>query len=172
MSSAAARSFCWGNRTCAEFDGVLHDVEWDDPALKCGRNGVGLVVELGKGATFEYSKTPDPEVRDLVGRAMARLLPDPAVSVSRAHDVDVSLRRLPDGRLTVHLVNTSGPHARAGIIESIEPVGPLSVEVKVENLPNQVLLQSGSRPCEFTYGNGKVSAAVPQIDIYDIPVLD
>ena len=67
-------------------------------------------------------------VDDTFPSVLKEVFPAPIVEVRGAKSVDVSPRML-KGRLSIHLVNTSGPHANApdGEITKIEPVGPLTV---------------------------------------------
>ena len=46
---------------------------------------------------------------DLLRVALRRLFPEPLVQFATPQPLDVTVARAPDGRLTVHLVNVSGP---------------------------------------------------------------
>ncbi|MCY2952562.1 MAG: hypothetical protein NTU53_11380 [Planctomycetota bacterium] len=137
------------------------------------------IAPLGKGkiaATFfsigqQYAATPDPLTRQFANDLVRRLFPMPIVEVQGSSDVDVSLARN-HGKLQVHLVNTSGPHQKEPILESISPVGPLTVNIRTTVRPTKMVLEPGSRPVAFNYENGVARATVPRLEIYDILVIE
>lgn len=134
--------------------------------------GKGLVGAIPQTITGEFIQNPNAALRDLVGAAVGELFPEPLVTVTGSHDVDVSIMRTPAGELAVHLVNTSGPHRVADLIQSIEPVGPLSVVIRSERNPKSVRLEPGKRACDFSYRNGKIYVAIDKVEIHDIIVID
>ena len=94
-----------------------------------------------------------------------------------------------NGNLSIHLVNTSGPHADApdGGIKQIEPVGPLTVSIRLEQLPKSITLQPEGKSLDVTWsghlgsghlGSGhlesgrRASVTVPQLDLYSILVVE
>ena len=97
----------------------------------------------------------------------------PIVEVRGAKDVDVSPRML-TGRLSIHLVNTSGPHASApdGGITMIEPVGPLTVSIRLKQAPKSITMQPEGEPLDITWADGQATVAVPQLDRYSILTVD
>jgi len=104
---------------------------------------------------------------------LRRVFPAPIVEVRGAKDVDVSPRML-NGRLSIHLVNTSGPHANApdGGITRIEPVGPLMVSIRLKRAPKSITMQPGGKPLDIAWKDGHATVAVPQLDLYSILTVD
>ena len=92
--------------------------------------------------------------------------------VTGSHDIDVSIMRTQAGELAIHLVNTSGPHRTADLIPSIDPVGPLSVDICSEAKPKSVVLEPGKRSCKFSYENGKIRVNIDKVVIHDIIVVE
>jgi hypothetical protein len=136
------------------------------------------VTPLGKGriaATFfpisrPYLKSQDPALRSFLASLVAELFPDPVVRVqggSGAVDVVVNRHK---GSLSINLVNTSGSHRAEPIVEAIEPVGPLSIEVRHAR-PTSVMLEPGHRPVQFQHASDKVQFQVPKLAIHDIVVI-
>ena len=159
------------------FDGELKDAVWQNcgpgGALRSCAFGKGLVVVYPQDFSEQYYRDPDAETRDLIGEAMRLVLPEPAVTAEGSHEVDVSLRRTADGKLTVHLVNVSGPHRTDPFFNDIQPVGPLTVRVKTDRAPGSVRLEPDARPLPFERGeDGFVTVAIDRIGIYDILVID
>ena len=104
---------------------------------------------------------------------LRQAFPAPIVEVRGAKDVDVSPRML-NGRLSIHLVSTSGPHANApdGGITAIEPVGPLTVSVRLDRAPRSITIQPEGKSLDITWADGRATVALPQLDLYSILVVD
>ena len=97
----------------------------------------------------------------------------PIVEVRGARDVDVSPRML-NGRLSIHLVNTSGPHANApdGGITTIEPLGPLTVAIRLEQAPQSITMQPEGASLDFEWSDGQATVTVPHLNLYSILTVD
>lgn len=104
---------------------------------------------------------------------LQRALPAPVVQVRGARDVDVSPRML-NGRLSVHLVNTSGPHADAPDegITAIEPVGPLTVSIRLPQTPRTITSQPEGQSLEISWTEGLATVTVPRLELYSILTVD
>lgn len=100
---------------------------------------------------------------------LQKALPQPIVRVTGSNHIDLSPRKL-NGRLAIHLVNTSGPHANApvGGIKEIKPVGPLSVAIKLDRKPEAITLLPEGRRLETTWEKGYATVTVPKLHIYGI----
>jgi hypothetical protein len=72
----------------------------------------------------------------------------------------------------VNLVNAGGPHSTQSIIETIPPVGPLNVTIRLARKPAKITLEPAGLPLPFKYADGKVRLAVPQVAIHDIIVVE
>jgi hypothetical protein len=127
--------------------------------------------ELGRQAGSSIVSVE--EVDDSFAAILKKVLPEPIVEVGGASDVDVSLRTLRGG-LSVHLVNTSGPHANApdGGIRHVEPVGPLSVSIRLDRSPRSVTLQPEGKWLDAAWSDGRVTVTVPQLELYSILVVE
>jgi hypothetical protein len=140
----------------------------------------GRLLLIGDGPTklFEQAMTPASQAAQIVAvddagdsfiNALERVFPEPIVRVTGADDVDVSPRLL-NGQLSIHLVNTSGPHAKApeGGIAKIHPVGPLRVSMRLRGEPASVIEQPSGKSLDITWSNGVATVEVPQLEIYSI----
>jgi hypothetical protein len=85
----------------------------------------------------------------------------------------VSVNRI-GGRFAVNLVNTAGPHADANvpIVNSIPPVGPLSLTIRTVKKPSQVRLEPGGGSLPCTHHDGKTQLIVLRLDIHSVVVVD
>ena len=148
-----------------------------DPAS--GSTPAASLAALGRGtiaATYftfgrTYCSAPTEGARQFLNALVRRLFPEPLVEVSGSSDVDMCVARK-DGKLLVNLVNTGGPHRTQSIIESIPPLGPLTVIVRLAAQPAKVtLVPSGTAlPCDFR--DGKIVLTVAQVAIHEIIVIE
>ena len=159
-----------GAETSAQF-AELTGVRLQGNAQQIHSLGKGKIGFLPFPVGEDYEKTGNENLRKQVDMAVRALFPNPLVEVSGSPWVDVSVSQL-NGQLMVHLVNTSGDHKGAGIIQSIEPVGPLQVTVRCDQKPSKITLQPAGKNLEFTYMNGKALVKIDAVEIYDIMVIE
>ena len=159
-----------GKETSEQFAGLagirLSGDTWSVQPLEAGKLGF-LPVTVGQ----EYEKSGDESLRKQIVALVRALFPNPLAEVSGSPWVDVSVSQL-NGKRLIHLVNTSGNHSGAGIIEKIDPVGPLQVTIRCEQKPLKITLQPEGKTCDFTYTDGKAHVKVDSVDIYDILVVE
>jgi hypothetical protein len=82
--------------------------------------------------------------------------------------------RKKEGRLLVHLLNSSGMQVSSEYVagDFIPPVGPVRVEVRLAKAPQRVTLEPGSRPLPGRYTDGTWSATIDRIDIHEIVAIE
>lgn len=132
------------------------------------------ITPLGRGqiaATYfsfggAYNKEPNEAARRFLADLVHRLYPAPIAEVTGSNSVDVSVARN-HGKLLVNLVNTAGPHRTQGILETIPPVGPLDVKIRLAAKPARITLEPGARSVPFTYAQGIAHLTVPTVAIHD-----
>lgn len=131
--------------------------------------GTIAAVWLNLGERCADGKTPT--ARDFLDALTRELFPKPMVEVSGSHDVDISLARN-HGKLQVHLVNTSGPHATEPFVDAIAPVGPLKVTLRNSSRPKRITLEPGARSLEFKHANGETRFSVAEVPIHSVVVVE
>jgi hypothetical protein len=106
-------------------------------------------------------------------KVIQRLLPNPVAKVRGSQHVDISPRVL-DGVLSIHLVNTSGPHANppAGGIAEIKPIGPLVVTIRLDQKPRAITRQPEGEQLEVIWTEGQATVTVPELELYSILIVD
>jgi hypothetical protein len=126
--------------------------------------------ELGTASGF--SLVCVDQVDDTFATVLKKTFPEPIVTVTGTREVDVSPRRL-HGILSIHLVNTSGPHADApdGGIRSVQPVGPLTVSIRLERPPQAIIMQPEGESLDVTWSPGRALVTVPTLGLYSILVV-
>jgi len=136
--------------------------------------GEAKIVAYGRGKIARSSfsgqtylrERPEPLRRSLNNLAR-ELFPQPMVEVKGSNDVDVCVARN-HGKLLVNLVNTAGPHKTQSILETIPPVGPLDIAIRLPRKPAAVMLEPGARPLAADYRDGQLRLTVPKVEIHEI----
>jgi len=143
------------------------------PAASVARLGQGKIAATYFAFSQGYLSDRSATTRAFLNDLARQLFSDPIVEVTGSSDIDVSVNRI-GGRLAVNLVNTAGPHADAKtpIIESIPPVGPLTLTIRTEQKPSQVRLEPGAVPLPFTQEKGRTRLIVPRLDIHGVVVVE
>jgi hypothetical protein len=143
----------------------------------------GRLVLIGPGpaklfapelsATAGSSIVSVDKVDDAFATLLKKVLPEPMVEVADAKDVDVSPRTL-NGNLSIHLVNTSGPHADApdGGIAEVNPIGPLTISIGLDQTPKSITMQPEGKLLDVTWANGRATVTLPQLELYSILVVE
>ncbi len=131
-----------------------------------------LDVGAGRVAVLKQNVSAGNVPASVVRTAVDSLEPRFVVAISGSHLVDVSVRTLPDGRLVVHLVNTSGDHESPGVIDAIDPVGPLAVTIQVAGRPRRVSVAPAGRELDFQYTDNAVHVTLDQLAIHDVIVVE
>ena len=141
------------------------------PAATLTPLGKGTIAAVWLNLGERCADGKMPAARDFLDTLTRELFPKPMVEVSGSHDVDISLARN-HGKLQVHLVNTSGPHATEPFVDSIAPVGPLQVTLRSGSRPKRITLEPGGHPLEFKHANGETRFTVADVPIHSIVVVE
>ncbi len=155
--------------------GQLHAT--NDPASPA--TPAASISSLGRGriaATYfaygqNYASNPSEPARRFLADLVGKLFPEPMVAVAGSRDVDVVLARN-HGKLMVNLVNTGGPHRTQPILETLPPVGPLQLALRLRAKPARLVLQPSGRDLPFEYADGSARCTVPPIDIHEAVVVE
>jgi hypothetical protein len=140
-----------------------------------------LLIGPGPAKLFEAERSAEAgssimsveKVDNAFPSVLKKALPEPIVDIAGAKDVDVSPRML-KGALSIHLVNTSGPHADApdGGITGVEPVGPLTVSIGLDRTPKSITMQPAGQSLDVTWAKGRATVTVPRLELYSILVVE
>lgn len=124
---------------------------------------------FSRGYLADRSAAARGFLRDLTHQ----LFPQPLVEVTGSADVDVAVNRL-GGRLAINLVNTSGPHAdvNSPIHDSVAPVGPIEVRIRLPQAPARVQLEPGGQAVPVDYRDGLARLTLPALGIHRVVVVE
>ncbi|MDR2848663.1 MAG: hypothetical protein LBV39_06110 [Bacteroidales bacterium] len=142
-------------------------------------NDIPVITKLGEGQIafipqdvgLTYADKKTEKLRQMVNATVKKLFPHQLVEVSGSPWVDVSVSKT-NGKTTIHLVNTSGNHKDAGIIENITPTAPLTLAIRCDVKPSRITLQPYGKNLEFIYNKGKAEVKIPPVAIYDILIIE
>ena len=135
--------------------------------------GPAKLFEAELGAKAGFSIVSVDKVDGAFATVLKKMLPEPIVEVAGSKDVDVSPRTL-NGNMSIHLVNTSGPHANApdGGITEVKPVGPLTVSIGLDQAPKSISMQPEGKSLDVTWADGRATVTLPRLELYSILVVE
>jgi len=136
------------------------------------RYGKGRIAAVYFSFGQRYLDAATAVARDYLASLVRELFAEPIVEVAGSHYVDVTANRI-DGKLTINIVNTAGPHAddKVRIFDDIPQVGPLTVTIRTPKKPNKVTLQPANRVLNYNYSAGKITLTLGHLAIHDIIVV-
>lgn len=159
-----------GEKTSLQFSELI-DVHLGNKKFVLESIEKGAIGFIPYGIGSKYGEKNSYSLRTELGEVMEVMFPDPIVEIKGSHNIDVSTSKL-DGKLTIHLVNTSGDHKNAGIINEIDPIHNLKINIRCEAKPSKISLQPYGEKVDFKYSDGVVKLELDRLDIYDILVVE
>jgi hypothetical protein len=130
--------------------------------------GKGKVGAVYGPVSSIYFRSHHPWLREFIGDIAAELFPEPMVGVDGPPTLDVSLRKTPDGRLSVHLLNTAGMPLpdRYGFTDFIPPLEGITLTIRTEARPRSVTWVPDGGRLEWSWAEGRLKVAVPKLKIH------
>lgn len=148
--------------------GTLQDL---GPAASITRFGKGKLAATYFTFSQSYTTAPEAGLRGFLSSLVHTLHPEPIVTLESPVEVDVCLARK-DGKLLVHLINTSGEHRTVSITKSITPTRSFDVQIRTPRRPRKLTLEPTGAPLRFNYEKGVVRVQVPSIAIQETIVVE
>jgi hypothetical protein len=135
--------------------------------------GKGRIAAVYVNLGERYCKARTVVSRDFLNALVRELYPKPLVEVKGSHYVDVSVSCL-DGKLTVNLINTAGPHGDDDVyvFDEIPFVGPLHVTIRTGKKPKKLTLQPDNQKLHYTFSGGVIRTVIPQLTIHSIIMVE
>jgi hypothetical protein len=173
-SGVGAVKGLWANVEPASADVILQRFATVDPRRDglpgaiLARSGNGKLVMIPGPLGAIYARYHAAPVREFLARAVDRVF-TPAVTVTGPSTVEIALRRK-QSRWLLHLANMTG--AQAGndyiTVDSVAPVGPLTVALRLPRAPQRVVWEPGGMPIQGRWQNGTFQAAIPRLEIHGV----
>ena len=135
--------------------------------------GKGVIAATHLEMGQAYTNRSAPVLRDFLAALVKEIFPNPAVTVTGSHYVDVTLNRKKE-MLIVNLVNAGGPHDNEKVMvhDEIPILGPLQIGIRMEKKPAKVMLQPENTIVHFTYRDGLIQCSVPTLKIHEMIVVE
>jgi hypothetical protein len=142
-----------------------YDLDKKSAAITEGADGIYLASDL----FTQYAKDGSLTARQLIAPLLDRLLGERTVITSLPTSGKVALYHK-DGKTICHLwyANTIKRGNGVEIVEDIVTLSKVSVSIKCENAPKEVLLQPTGEKVAFVYDNGRVSFEIKDFNCYQI----
>jgi hypothetical protein len=134
-----------------------------------GKGKVGAVY--GPVASI-YFRSHHPWLREFIGAIAAELFPEPMITVDGPPALDVSLRKTPDGRLSVHLLNTTGMPLpdRYVFTDFVPPLENIKLTIRSESRPKSVAWVPDGGELKWSWADGVLKVKVPKLEIHGVLV--
>jgi hypothetical protein len=134
-----------------------------------GKGKVGAVY--GPVASI-YFRSHHPWLREFIGDIAAELFPEPMITVDGPPTLDVSLRKTPDGRLSVHLLNTTGMPLpdRYVFTDFIPPLEDIRLAVLTPARPKSLTWVPDGGTLDWSWADGLLKVTVPKFKIHGVLV--
>ena len=136
--------------------------------------GKGKVAAVFGPVASIFFRSHHPWLRKFIGGLAAELFPEPAVKVGGPPGLDVSLRTTRDGRLSVHLLNTTGTPLpdRYGFTDFIPPLERISLRINVPRRPKSVVWVPDGGRLDWTWSDGLLKVTLPRLEIHGVLVVE
>lgn len=143
------------------------------PMALTRKTGAGRMEALCFDLGGMYQKNRTTLIRDFFKTRVDFLFPGRALRVTGSVYADISLMQK-DGKTMVHIINSAGPHSDCNVrgFTEIPKIGPLKAELRRNTAPELITLQPGNAALDFTFADGLLTIAVPQVEIYSIVVVE
>ncbi|GCE29717.1 hypothetical protein KDA_52010 [Dictyobacter alpinus] len=135
--------------------------------------GRGKIAATYFNVGKRYLEATTTVVRDFIQALVHELFPEPLVTVTGSHLVDVALNRF-GSKLAINLVNTAGPHAdiHVHVFDEIPAVGPLTISIRCEEQPSRIMCQPENFALPFTWSEGRAMVTLPRLDIHVVLIVE
>jgi hypothetical protein len=136
--------------------------------------GKGKIIGVYGAAASNYFNAHHPFLRHYLGSFMQKLFPNPMFKTDAPPCVDFGLTRSQDGSLCVHLLNLADMPAmgRRAFPDRIPPTGAFHVTVALDKAPSSVRLEPKGSALASEWREHELKIAIPNIDIYEIIVIE
>ena len=157
---------------CDEAIKSLADALWadcDGKTILEHKLGKGKIAAVYIGLGSNYQKRKAPVMREFLSGLVKELLPEPLLTVTGSHLVNVTLNKLGDS-YAINLVNMAGEHADKNVFayDELPAIGPLEIVLQLAKKPKEVMLQPEHVAVNYNYNNGKLRVVIPALAIHSI----
>src|ERR1035441_3074665 len=148
------------------------------PAILTHKLGKGRVVYFASDVSGDYGNFGDPSLRKLLCNAISWANDGPLpIETDAPLAVEVRCYRQ-DNRYLVHLMNYVTSQTRAWTdvggpaAEETIPIRDITIRLSMQKSPSRVYLASSKHSVPFEYKNNIASMRVPELDVFEILVVE
>ncbi|MBD3174016.1 MAG: hypothetical protein GF320_02450, partial [Armatimonadia bacterium] len=148
------------------------EAEW---AATINELGEGTIVGVYGPIEVTNFHSHHPFIRQFIAEVAHAAFPEPSVELEGPPTVDVALRRTADGRLSVHLLNTTGlPLGNRTVTDYIPGTGEMELRVRTRQRPQKVAMEPAGQELAWRWDPATewCSIRVPSVAIHDVIVLE
>jgi len=170
----------WQRVTLAGAEPLAHRYPTRD--TRTGGEVAATLTALGKGriaavwgpVALNHYRAHHPGARRLVAAIVERLFPEPAFRVEGPPCVEAALRRTPQGKLSLHLLNAAGMQVADRFLytDGIPPLGPLVVRMRVPERPAAVRWIPDGGRLHWAWAAGQLTVTIPKLAIHGVIVVE
>jgi hypothetical protein len=145
-----------------------------EPAATLVTYGKGKIAAVYGPVALNYFRAHHSSLRRFIGDIVHKLFPDPAVQIAGPPCLDVALRRAPDGKLSLHLLNVANMQRfdRGLTTDYIPAVGPIEVRMRLSEKPKRVRRVPDGGRLKWTWKEGALSLTLPSVHIHTVLVVE
>ncbi len=159
--------------------GVYYD-NWDTTtpsrsAATITNHGKGKIACVSFDSGKNYAKRATTVQRDFMDALIDHLMPEPSIQMEGTNDIDVVNSFTTNKQQAIHLVNTAGPHSNENnylTFDNFPRSGPIHLKIHADRKPRGLFLQPANQAIPFEYKNNKITCTIPEIDVYQILVIE
>lgn len=136
--------------------------------------GRGRIAAIFGPVAQAFYRSHHPALRLFIGQLVEKIFPDPVVRVEAPPTVDIALRRVKDGRLTLHLLNRTGFPVpdRYSFIDAIPEVGPIRITLNLPARPKAITGHPDGTRLRWKWEKGRAVIVVSSLHIHGIIAVD
>ncbi len=145
-----------------------------EPAATLISHGKGRIAAVYGPVALNYFRAHHSSLRRFLGDIVQKLFPDPAVQIEGPPCLDVALRRTPDGRLSLHLLNVANMQRfdRGLVTDYVPAVGPIRVKLRLPEKPKRVRRVPDGGRVQWTWKEGVLSVTLPSVHVHTVLVVE
>lgn len=142
-------------------------------AVTVNQYGKGLIGTIYGPMGSVFIRSHYPVIRQMLSEVMKQLFLEPMVELNAPPCVDVSVRKK-DGKLLIHLANTSGMQVsqQYAIVDFIPSLNQMELIVRLDKKPKRVWLEPEDCDLKTHWSDGKLSIIIPKLDIHSVVVIE
>jgi hypothetical protein len=134
----------------------------------------GKIAAVYGPLALAFFRGHHPGLRLFIGELLTTLFPDPMVKVEGPPTLDLALRKTPDDRLCLHLLNRSNFPVpdRYNFLSDIPSIGPVKARLRIDAKPKAVRWLPEGQNLSWIWRDSTLEVIIPSLHIHGMLVVD